>query len=234
MNQPLVLLTGLLIIVAMARAYSRFRDPLHPLMFLGPICFYVYVYQPLVLENANLLNYYFPDEDRLEFVQASILLFMTVFCLGLLKVNISRETLRSLTSIPFEPSPRTAALFRRAALILGVSGLLGFAYMSAAGPGILKAYSQYKGALVAVSGYIGESTLLTIPACILYIFSRQGEKWRFRHYALLAAFAFPHILHAFLGARRGPAFSIMVALLVPWFMTLSRRPSLRTVSLLCC
>ncbi|HNS80415.1 MAG TPA: hypothetical protein PKM67_03045 [Kiritimatiellia bacterium] len=229
MNQSAVIVTGGLIVIAMARAYLRFRDPLHPLMFLGPLCFYVYVYQPLMLGKAGLLNYYFPDEGALEFVQAAVLLFILVFCLGLLKISIPSEALRSLASQPFDPSPRVKALFRRAALIMGTSGLLGFAYMSAAGPGILKAYSQYKGALVAVSGYIGESTLLTIPACILYIFSRQGEKWRFRHYALLAAFAMPHFLHAFLGARRGPAFSIMVALLVPWFMTRSRRPSLRTV-----
>lgn len=225
----LSILTGIVIVFSIWRAYRSYRDPLHPLMFLGPICLYVYVYQPLILSRADVLNDYFPEKGSLELAQTAILIFISAFCLGLLNIKAPVDVMRSLTEKSFQPSPRIKRRFRIVAFILGGVGITGFLYMSAAGPGVLSAYGQYKGALVAVSGYIGESTLLTIPACILYIFSRQGEKWEWKNYLILFIFAFPHLIHAFLGARRGPAFSIMAALLIPWFMTMSKRPSLRTV-----
>lgn len=228
MDLTITILTGAVLAFSMWRAYRKYHDPLHPLMFLGPICIYVYVYQPLMLQRVEI-SYYFPEKGSLEMAQTVILAFMAALCYGLLNIKAAPDQIRGVTGKSFQPGVRSKQRFRIAALILGSIGLGGFIYMSATGPGVLKAYGQYKGALVAVSGYIGESTLLTIPACILYIFSRQGEKWNLRHYALLALFALPHLIHAFLGARRGPAFSIMVALLIPWFMTMSRRPSLRAV-----
>jgi hypothetical protein len=61
MTLMLSILCGVLLTIAMIYAYQLTRDPLHPLMFLGPLCMYSYVYKPIVLGYLGVIDYYFDE-----------------------------------------------------------------------------------------------------------------------------------------------------------------------------
>ena len=228
MLNQLMWLTGIIVLVAMIIAYRASRDPLHPLMFIGPMLLYIYSFQPATLLHTEQLSRYFPEESDLVYVQIVNLIGVLLFCLGCLR---SRVTPRDLRSGPARPSlsPVTRQRLRLLSYLFGFVGVFNFFYMLWLRGGFVAAYSNPKGGGVAPSGYVGESPMLTLPAIVFYLMSLRGERLRIPHLAMVLVFASPHLIHGLLGSRRGPLFLILAALLWSWYLVSSRRPSLRTL-----
>jgi oligosaccharide repeat unit polymerase len=115
------------------------------------------------------------------------------------------------------------------ACVLGVIAVAGFAYMVYDNGGPLAVFSKPKPYLRAASGLIGEMPMLAYPAILLLAITLRGRKIRLEHMMLALFFASPHLIMGSLGGRRGPAFLILSALVVSWYVAKDRRPSLRTV-----
>ena len=71
--------TAVAAVAAMAIAYTRSRDPFHPLLFACPITLFLYVYIPLSLARRGMLASYLPV-DSLPAVQAVFLAMLCAFC----------------------------------------------------------------------------------------------------------------------------------------------------------
>jgi oligosaccharide repeat unit polymerase len=128
-----------------------------------------------------------------------------------------------------ELDDRTRARLFNVACVLGVIAVLGFAFMVYGSGGPWEAFSKPKPYLYAPSGLIGEMPMLAYPAIVLMAITLRGRKIRLEHVVLALFFASPHLIMASLGGRRGPAFLILSALVVSWYVVKDRRPSLRAV-----
>lgn len=219
--------TGAAIVFSMVAAYRRSRDPLHPLMFLGPMLFYMYVFRPAMLYYGNILDAFFPEEQDLVYVQTFNLLAVGLLCLGCLRFPLPQR-LRRQVDRPFVPSPRLSRRLLSIGIVFGLAGLGSFVFITQRAGGLTAAFSVAKGGGEAPSGYIGDGQILTLPAIVLVILSTQGKKWSLGRLGLLALFALPYLALGILGTRRGPAFSVLFCLLAPWFLVSGRRPSLRS------
>jgi hypothetical protein len=115
------------------------------------------------------------------------------------------------------------------AWVLGLVALASFAYVTSSAGGLLAAYGRSKGGGEAASGYIGEAPLLALPAIVLLFLAWRGQRLTTGRLALVLVFASPHLIHGLLGARRGPTFLILGALMASGYLVSSRRPRLASV-----
>jgi oligosaccharide repeat unit polymerase len=214
-------------------AYRKTRDTLHPLMYLGPLLLFVYFIQPINLYYRDLLEEYFPDQSRLEFVQLIYIAGVTALCAGCLRSHgIRRRPTWRRHYLRMTPVVRRQLY--RIGVTLGTLGLLAFIYMVNRAGGFRTAFSVMKGGGVAPSGYIGEAPMLTFPAIILLLLSWQGQRRSMKKVLLILLFASPFLLYGSLGGRRGPLFMTVGILLLPWWFISRRRPSLRSVAAALC
>lgn len=226
MFEQLLWLTAAIIVGALGVAYLRTKDPLHPLMYLGPMLFYIYALIPLVLYYRDLLNDNFPDESDLLFAQVVVASSLLCFCLGCLQNRVSPAHIHSRRlDLSFSPPVRHKLIVL--SYVLAAVGVGVFLYILAQTGGLVEAYNSPKGGGRAGSGYISSAPLLTIPAMILYLLAQQGRKMNGKTAGMLILFMSPHILHGFLAASRGTTFLALGALVFGWYLTSPRRPSLR-------
>jgi hypothetical protein len=115
------------------------------------------------------------------------------------------------------------------AYVLGGISLAAYWSMTVYVGGLSAVYGQAKGGLVTSSGYLGEAPMFALPAIGLLFFAWAGQRFTPGRIALLLIFASPLIVHGLLGARRGPTFMIMAALLVGGYAVSQKRPKLVTV-----
>ncbi len=221
-------IAGLVVVAAMAVAYRRSGDPLHPVMYLGPMILYMYVFVPLVLLYRGLLIRMFSDDASLTYAQAYMSLGILSFCIGILHHRVPRGSLHAgQLNLNFSP------IVRRRLLILsywlGAIGVITFFYMLSRTGGIVEAYNTPKGGARADSGYITSAPLFTIPAMMLYLLARQGQRLDWRTVLFLSIFISPHLLHGILSASRGTTFLALGTLAFSWYLTTPRRPSPRMI-----
>jgi len=217
-------LTGIVIGVGMAAAYARSHDPLHPMMYLGPMLGYVYFFYPAVLYYHELIVECFPDEPDVSYAQLVNLLGVSAFVLGVLHFRISPEVLRRRAQALL--TPVMLRRMRTTGWALGLFGLAVYFGNVWLKGGLGHVYATPKAYLGAVSGYLSSAPLLTIPAAMLYLMSRHERKAGLRDFLIVIVFISPHLIHGVLGARRGPLFLAVVALFFGWFISRARRPSL--------
>jgi hypothetical protein len=203
---------------AMALAYGRSRDPLHPLLLACPIAIFLYAYVPWLLEEHETLSWYVGPED-LQRAQAVFLVLFAAFCAGGLAASG-----RARWDAGEPPSALTGAARRRllaAAVAIGVAGLLAWAVLIASEGGLSEVYDQpHGGDVLHPSGWVRESTRLALVGMLLTL--AAAATWRSRLLALV--FASPHVLHAVLGTRRGPAFVTAFILVAGFYVFRGRRP----------
>lgn len=228
MLTQLIWLTGGVVLTAMVVAYRSSRDPLHPLMFLGPILIYIYCLQPALLHQGDQLSPFFPDRSVLVYVHIVNLLGVALFCAGCLRIRVRFRDARS-SPRTFTPPREMLRRLRSLAYLLGLFGVGNSLYMLSLRGGIIAAFSAPKGGGSASSGYLSESPMLTLPAIVFYLMSLHGQRVRPRNIAMILLFASPHLIYGLLGSRRGPLFLILAALLWSWYLVSSRRPSLRFI-----
>ena len=228
MSDVFFLLTGGTILAAMAVAYSKSGDALHPLMYLGPMLFYQYVLCPASLFANEAVEPHFPDMSSLDLVLTLNLLAVGMLCVGCLS-GTSGARVGGSAMDPGSLSPRARKYVFQIACVLGTITLLAFLYMLYRGGGLWRIYGGAKGYLGAQSGYIGDATLLAYPAIVLLAISWQGQRLSLNRLGLVFLFASPNLIHGLLGTRRGPTFLILVTLIFSWYLVSSRRPTVRTI-----
>jgi oligosaccharide repeat unit polymerase len=230
MMEQLIWATGILLLGAMGIAYYKYRDPLHPMMYLGPMLFYMYAFVPATLFYHDLIGEFFHDESRLVMAQTVNLCGLLLFSVGCLSGRIPARA-QFFLQVPFQLLPVTRIRLVRASYALAAIGLGTCLFQMAQSGGLMAVYGEAKGGTLGglSSGYASEAPLLTIPATMLYLLSQTGERLKVKTVALMLLFNLPHLGYAILGARRGPAFMVFATLLFGWYVARSRRPALRTV-----
>jgi hypothetical protein len=218
---PLLLTaTGLVLVLAPLTAWTRYRDPFHPLLYLCPLFFYSYVYRPGLLQWRRLLDAYFWP-DQLVWVAAVNLLGLAVFCWGALSVRRSRtEPVSRSTTIDLSPPARSALV--TLASWFGFIGVTAFFVTVRNAGGLEQAYGHAKGGAAAESGYLGEAPLLTLPAILMLFMAWRGTRMSVGRWALVILFASPNLIQGFLGTRRGPTFLVLATLLFATYVRSNR------------
>ncbi|MBU1910314.1 MAG: hypothetical protein KJ726_09725, partial [Verrucomicrobia bacterium] len=227
--EELIWLIALSIITAILLVYHRTRDPLHPMIFIGPMMLYIYALVPFSVYKSGELLDLFPDAAALESALLFTLLSVTLFAAGCLRPRVSsRGPKQGGGSLTLSPLIR-----KRLAIvgsILGSIGLGVFLYRLALSGGLTQVYSRPKGGAASlVSGYFTVAPLLTIPATFLLFLSRHGQRPKASFVFLILALLSPHWVQGLLGGSRGPTFLAMGSLFLGWFIIGSRRPPLRAV-----
>ena len=219
-------LTGIVIGCAMLMAYAMAQDPLHPLMFLGPMFFYIHVLIPGAHFYRGVLPDYFVEPRILDFAQLVILVSMTAFCLGCLRIRVG-ASIRTLVHTPLHLTESTCKRLQYTSYLLAAIGLASFMAKMAAGGGFVEMYSRAKGGggMWGLSGYIASAPLLTIPAIMFYMLSLQGRRFRPLDMVTVLLYASPQLIQGFLGGSRGNLFITAATVALGWYLASSRRPS---------
>lgn len=204
-------LTGLVIGLAMIRAYRISRDALHPLMYLGPMIAYKFVLCPWVLFDSGTLPQFFPDMDQLDLVLLLNLLGVGMFCAGCMS-GIRRARGATVLSGDWHLTPLVRQRLYQVALVLGAIAFTTSTFLLINAGGISVAFGRAKGGYGAPSGYLAEAALLSFPAIVLIAVARRGQRLTGTDMLLIGAFAFHHLLAGVLGTRRGPLFQVLATL----------------------
>src|ERR1700722_10238250 len=108
--------------LAIVYAYAASRDVFHPLIYIGPMMAFMYVWMPLKLDAANALAGFF-QRDQLDFIQTLNLSGILCFVLGCLSPGAKLPLVR----VPRPGiSPQALAV---AATVVGCIGLAAWATM---------------------------------------------------------------------------------------------------------
>lgn len=226
MIEPLIYLTGIVLLFSMARAYFRTRDPFHPMLYLGLMMLYVYVYVPLVFVRRGELARFFRSEEDIEFAVLLTLLGVALFCIGCLQPRIARK-LRDAARTPLQLSPAVRSRLITISYVLGGIGVVAYFHALSLKGGLVSAYSAPKGGGWSASGYVSSAYLLTIPALMLYLVGRGRRKMDGKTLFVLALFMSPHVIHGLLSASRGTTFLAFATLVFGWYLSMARRPSIQ-------
>ena len=112
------------------------------------------------------------------------------------------------------------------AAMLGGAGLSAWLYMIANVGGFQAAYGSSYGGGWASSGYIREMRYLGLVGALLVFVTRTGRGMRVQDWLLIAICTAPTLIHALLGARRGPLFLGSVTLFGGYIYFMRKRVSL--------
>ncbi len=199
--------------------WTRTRDLLHPLVLMTPMLVYMYGLRPVLLQSNNQLLVHFSSEQLLLGLLVNAVV-VSGFCFGL----ICRCDLPRHASLSFSLTPSQQQKIFQLGCILGVVAGAAYWYGISQNGGLARVYGQAKGHVILSSGYVAEAPMLAFPAIMLIFLSRRGKKLRPSDIILGLIFAFPHLLHGILGARRGPTFLVMGTLIFSWYVATGRRP----------
>lgn len=229
----LIGLAMLMLFGAMSYAYTTTHDALHPLIYLSPLFVYAYIFKPLSLGYVGVLESYF-DPSQLMYVQIVNTLGLAAFCLGAMRhahlvtgirvpAPIARAELEKLLT------PAVRQRVREIAWVMGGLAVATYWVMIFSVGGLGVAYGSAKGGVSATSGYVGEMPMLCLSAIGLLYFAWTGQRVTIMRLLTLLLVASPLIVHGLLGARRGPTFMVMAALLIGGYLVSPKRPRLATV-----
>jgi len=222
----LVLLAG-----AMARAWMKTRDPIHPLMFLVPLFAAGFVYDPWRQIRHPDLELFFPGLEYLWMVLVLQGLGAFAFCLGVLSVKTPAilKTKRN-ANIDAELNPLEKRRLKSLAIVLGALSLFSYWYGIHNVGGFVEAYSRHKGGGRTGSGWVNELQLLSYPAVIVYALSQQGKRIGPKQLLVMLILISPTLFHGTLGGRRGPLFLSLSVVFFGWFLARARLPKVSTTA----
>ncbi len=223
---PFLVLTGAVIVGAMAYAYSRSRDSTHPMVFFGLLLLYVYAFRPVTLAYYGVLQEWF-SADRLLHVVLFRLASVSLFCLGCIYgvSRYSRQMSRQRPVLRVSPGFRGRAYM--AGAILGMLGMLSFLYvLFIERGGLTETFSSPYAFKMASSGYLFESRWLGGPAVLMLAFARRGQRLRIQDIVLAICLLSPLWLPGVLGAKRGPSFYALCVVAFAYFVWRERRPTI--------
>ena len=204
-------------------AYTVSRDVFHPLMFIGPMLIFMYVWMPMKLNASGGLDGFF-QKDQLEYVQFINLCGILCFTLGCLSVGCKTPALASTGP----KSPRAIRIFLMSGILIGLLGVGAWSVAIISVGGLYDAFSQAYSGGWDDNGYVREASLLMFPAYLLIIAVAAGARNRIGLALLATMFVIPWMIQAAFTSRRGPTFMISVILSMGWYMNRGKRPSLVT------
>lgn len=202
------------------------------MIVLGSLLFYGYGLGPVMLFHQTSLETYFPEAWELEYVQLLNFLGVTCFTLGALWKHTPRRLLiHGMPTVQVPPSARPRLV--HLAIVLGILGSIAYWQSLDNVGGFTEAYSRAKGGGYSTSGYAGEAPLLLYPAIMMIGLAARRERGRppIYLYVLGLVIALPQLLHGTFGGRRGPLFLVLSTLLLAWFTSRRRRPSIPVIIL---
>ena len=236
MFELLLGLTAAVLVFGILYALDGSRDVFHPLVFIGPMMLFLYVWMPSRLLAADGLSRYF-DGEQLVFLQSLYLLGILAFvaaCLGV-GVRLRRPRTRGprprsrLRAVRFSmPSlgPERAMRLLIGGGITGSIGLGCWLVTIVNVGGFVKAFSASYAGGWDDSGYVRDGSLLLLVGVLLALTSLAGRGPRVPSLLMACVFGFPWVAQALLTARRGPTFAIAVIALMGWYLARRRRPPL--------
>ncbi|MEO1188138.1 MAG: O-antigen polymerase [Pseudomonadota bacterium] len=184
--------------------WSKYRDPFHPAMFFLPMFGFLYGIMPLELISEDADRFYSYSGDT-GFVKYQSIAVGLVLCLiaGVMFATRSISARQARWQTLRLRSPKTV---RYIAIVLGTLGFSAWLSMIYSAGGFGAAYgSAYGGGWVS-SGYIREMRYLGLVGALLIYISCSGRRIKPMDWALICFCVAPTLIHAFLGARRGPLF----------------------------
>ncbi len=227
MFEALLWITAGVVILGALIALDGSRDVFHPLIFIGPMIAFLYVWMPSRLLASDGLSRYF-DSEQLVFLQSLYLGGIFAFIAACLSVGIRFKRARPL---PSRPLP--LQLHRRLLIGGGIAGAIGLGCWIITivnVGGFVNAFSASYAGGWDDSGYIRDGSLLTLVGVLFSITSLSLGGPRLIGLALIAVFGLPWLAQALLTARRGPTFAIAVILLMGWYLARRKRPPLAAVA----
>src|ERR1700712_1717626 len=87
MFELMLLSTAAIALIGMAIAYDGSRDVFHPMLYIGPMLFFIYGWMPWKLLQADGLERFF-DMEQLHFVQTLNILGVLAFVIACLSVGV--------------------------------------------------------------------------------------------------------------------------------------------------
>ena len=229
MIEELIWLTAASIVGSTLLAYLRTKDALHPMIFMGPMMFYVYVLIPGTSFYRGELDSLFPDQNALQVALIFTLLSVSAFSLGCLRHQLPPGRSRGFRQ-SLDLNPEARKWLGLMGYALGAIGLSIFLYRLFLSGGLFQVYSRPKGGSASLfSGYLTVAPLLTIPSLLLLLLSWHGQRQRPAFPVIMLILISPHLIQGLLGGSRGPTFLALGSLFFGWFIIRSRKPSLRAV-----
>ncbi|MCA9073890.1 MAG: oligosaccharide repeat unit polymerase [Planctomycetaceae bacterium] len=229
MLEGLILLTGVAIITISLVGLKKTRDPLFPLMILGPMLLYLYVYMPLTRVSTGAIDSIFPDRDDLVITHVLNLIGVAVFCVGCIAERRPRGIDRRFELLKTQMARKTQNRMFGLGFGMGSVSNAAFFYMIQYTGGWTRVFSRAKPYLLSPSGYIGELLMLSYPAAFVLAVAFQGKRLNIVRIALLLAVLFPQVVMATLGGRRGPMFLVACTLVGCWCIIRGRLPKVKWV-----
>ncbi len=218
-------LTGILLFAAASLAYVTTRDPLHPMIYLGGMAFFLHAFLPLYLEITQ------PDELLGYLRQSDLDYAQTIAFLGILSL-CGGVWLGAHRAPAYSPAPyvhlTSAARVRlvRAAVALAALGLISWIYQISHSGGLYAVYGHAYGWFGADSGYVSETFQLGLLGALLLLLARRGCRLGPWDLVWMAIALLPRLGHGLLGARRSPTFLALVGVGVMSCLVRARRPQL--------
>ena len=242
MNIPLNIFFLLLVATAFlvgcaSTAWSRSRDPLHPVLWFSALFFVCLVVEPFMcLRHPDFVRF-FPDFRGVWTATTIQYAGMVSLFLGMLSVRGPRFRAsegQRLDLLAISDAQRLR--LRQFALVLASLALAAYWYAIFDSGGFFHVYSRGKGTFRTFSGYQGEAVNLCLVATVLYALSVQGKTLTISHVIAILVIVNPVLLHGTFGGRRGPLFLAMTTIFFAWHLIRGRLPSVRLILLfaMCC
>jgi len=206
-------------------SWKRFRDPLHPVIFMGPLFFVGMVAEPAMsLRNPAILEF-FPDYTGLDYAITVQLLGILALFLGLMSVKTTRLRIgvgQSLDEKFLSPFQRTQ--LRSFAWLMASIVVCAFWFNIYTTGGFARAYGQAKGGATAASGYLGEMNNLGIAALVIFSLGSQRRPITLGYFVSALIMISPVLIHGTFGGRRGPLFLACLSLFIGYWIARGRVP----------
>jgi hypothetical protein len=228
MFEALLVAATLIALAGILVSLDGSRDVFHPLVFIGPMMIFLYGWIPWQIYSVGGLEQFF-DEGQLIFVQMLNVLGILAFVGACLATGVRLQR-RSEDTLPVLSDTACHRLLMGAA-IAGALGLLCWAITIINVGGFVNAYSTSYSGGWDDSGYVRDGTLLLLVGILLSITSLSYGGPRIAAFIMLAVFGLPWTSQALLMARRGPTFSVVVIVLMGWYMSREKRPPVLMVGL---
>ena len=198
------------------------RDVFHPLVFIGPMLAFLYGWMPWRLLAVDGLSRYF-DNGQLVFIQTFYVCGILAFVVACLSVGVRVRRLPPQQRGRKLPAPMCRRLLIGGALA-GSLGLLCWLITIRNVGGFVAAFSNSYAGGWDDSGYVRDGSLLLLVGVLMSVASLASGGPRLYSLLQAAVFGFPWLASALLMARRGPTFSIIVIVLMGWYLTRRQRP----------
>lgn len=229
----LLFLTLAVLLLGICIAYEGSRDVFHPLVFIGPMMIFLYVWMPYkLLQSGDIFTFF--DSDQLMAVQSRNLLGVAAFTFACLAagVRIPKPALQTPLSLNVLSTEKKAQRLVIGAAIAGSVGLAAWLILIIESGGPVQAFGRAYSGGWDDSGYIRDGSILLLAGILLTLAAIGMDRWRLSYGILLGTFTLPWLMQAILTSRRGPTFELVVVLGMGWFLHRSKRPPLLATCLL--